>query len=337
MTDAPQAELRPLKPEDLEAVVDIDRRITGRSRRVFFEKRLEAALADVGGFIPMAVESDGRLSGFAIARLQNGEFGDARRVATLDVIGVDPERRHGGQGALLLDGILSVMGKRDVHELRTQVDWSEASLIGFFADYGFALAPRQVVERPTGQQPWEREVEDDDDFEITSQRFDAGIPDYSDPNGDDFEALSRDQMPIRSMAPADLEALIRIDRKLTGRDRRAYFTAKLREVMGESGIRVSLVAEVDGRPAGFIMARVDYGEFGRAEPAAVIDTIGVDPGLAHHGIGRALLSQLLLNLYNIRVETVRSTVLWDSFDLLGFLQEAGFAPAQQLVLTKAVA
>jgi GNAT superfamily N-acetyltransferase len=97
------------------------------------------------------VERDGALGGFAIARLQNGEFGDDRRVAVLDVIGVDPERQGGGLGALLLDGITARMKRRDVHELRTQVDWREQRLLRFFAAAGFALAPRQVLERATAR------------------------------------------------------------------------------------------------------------------------------------------------------------------------------------------
>jgi GNAT superfamily N-acetyltransferase len=143
--------LRALRPADLDAVVAIDRRIGGRGRRVFFERRLQAALADPAGFIAVAVERDGALGGFAIARLQNGEFGDDRRVAVLDVIGVDPERQGGGLGALLLDGITARMKRRDVHELRTQVDWREQRLLRFFAAAGFALAPRQVLERATAR------------------------------------------------------------------------------------------------------------------------------------------------------------------------------------------
>ena len=94
MNEDMESRIRTLKPEDFEAVVEIDRRITGRSRRLFFEKRLEAALADRGGFISVALEdAKGALIGFSIARVQSGEFGDDRRVAVLDVIGVDPESR----------------------------------------------------------------------------------------------------------------------------------------------------------------------------------------------------------------------------------------------------
>ncbi len=55
--------------------------------------------------------------------------------------------------------------------------------------------------------------------EISSQRFDTDMPDYSDPSRDDFAAQSRDTIPVRSMREDDLETLVRIDRKLTGRER----------------------------------------------------------------------------------------------------------------------
>ncbi len=173
------------------------------------------------------------------------------------------------------------------------------------------------------------------DPDIASRRLGAGMADHSDPQGD-FAALSRDRIPVRSMTEDDLAWVVRIDRKLTGSDRSAYYGRKLREVMRESGIRVSLVAELDGTPVGFVMARVDFGEFGRTEPAAIIDTIGVDPGHAGHGVGRALLSQLLTNLVTLRVETVRTLAAWDDFQLLGFLESCGFAPGQQVVFTKRV-
>lgn len=160
--------------------------------------------------------------------------------------------------------------------------------------------------------------------------------DYSSPAGDDYEALSRDKVPVRSMTADDLDALIRIDRRITGRDRRAYYEAKLAETLEESGIRVSLVAEFEGRPIGFVMARVDFGEFGRTEPEAVIDTIGVDPLYTHLDIGHALLSQLLVNLAALQVERVRTIVAWNQFGLLSFLERCGFAPAPRLALRRAI-
>ena len=93
---------------------------------------------------------------------------------------------------------------------------------------------------------------------------------------------------------------------------------------------VSLVAELDSVPVGFIMARVDLGEFGRVETTAVIDTIGVDPDYQNRGVGRALVSQLLTNLGTLRVEKVRTEVEWQDHDLLAYLERNGFLPSQQL-------
>ena len=157
-------------------------------------------------------------------------------------------------------------------------------------------------------------------------------------SGDYAEDLESpwDAIPVRSMVEADLDAVVRIDRKLTGRERTDYFARKLRQVMGQSGIRVSLVAEIDGMPVGFVMARVDYGEFGHTEPAAVLDTIGVHPDFAHRGVGRVLMSRLIANLDKLHVDVVRTSVAWDDFALLRFLEQNHFKPAQHLVLTKTI-
>ncbi|KAB2917384.1 MAG: GNAT family N-acetyltransferase [Hyphomicrobiaceae bacterium] len=159
---------------------------------------------------------------------------------------------------------------------------------------------------------------------------------YGEPAVPDYGPLARDRIPTRTIAERDLQALITIDRRITGRDRSAYFESKLAEALHESDVRVSLLAERDGGPVGFIMARVEFGEFGRVEPTAVIDTIGVDPDYRDQGIGRALLSQLLVNLTTLRVERVRTEVDWHDGDLLAFLDHSGFEPSQRLCLIRAV-
>ncbi|NQU70775.1 MAG: GNAT family N-acetyltransferase, partial [Rhodospirillales bacterium] len=145
-----------------------------------------------------------------------------------------------------------------------------------------------------------------------------------------------DRVPVRSMVAEDLPQIIRIDRRITGRDRSAYLSNKADEALMESGIRISIVAEQDGRPAGYIMARLDFGEFGHTDSEAVIDTLGVDPGYTHHHIGSALLSQLFSNLAALNVEQVRTELEWDNFELLAFLRHCGFHPSQRLALSRIV-
>jgi ribosomal protein S18 acetylase RimI-like enzyme len=82
------------------------------------------------------------------------------------------------------------------------------------------------------------------------------------------------------------------------------------------------------------MARVDFGEFGNLEKAAEIDTVGVHPAYAGSGIGHALLSQLLLNLSTLKVDSVLVQVSQENLGLQRFLYKHGFRQAQRLVLTR---
>lgn len=160
--------------------------------------------------------------------------------------------------------------------------------------------------------------------------------DYSAAQALDYEPLALDTVPVRSMLAEDLPYLIRIDQRITGRDRAGYYRSKVAEALDESGVRVSLVAELDGSVVGFIMARVDFGEFGRAEPEAVIDTIGVQPGFRHRQIGLALVTQLMGNLAALRVERVRTEVSWNEFSLLAFLDRCGFRPTARLAFSRRI-
>lgn len=159
---------------------------------------------------------------------------------------------------------------------------------------------------------------------------------YGEAPAPDFGPLARDKIPVRGMKESDLTGIVAIDRRITGGDRSTYFQERMIEALYESDVRVSLVAEREGRPIGFIMARVDLGEFGRFEPTAVLDTIGVDPDCRNQGVGRALLSQLLINLGILRIERVRTEIDWRDHELMGFLDHCGFLPSPELCFDRLV-
>lgn len=300
---AQETTLRPLEPGDVEAVVKLDRARSGRARTEFYGRRFRT-LADDPAIVGVAAERAGGLAGFALARVLDGEFGGSAPVGVLDAVGVLPEGERQGIATALLGGVERALSARGVRELRTQVSWTEHGLAAFIGASGFRLAPRLVLERTL-----ERPVDDDPE---------------------------RDEVPVRSMTERDLPAIIRLDRKVTGRDRTTYLARKAAEVLNRSSIRVSLVAELKGDFAGFLMARADLGEFGRAEPTAVLDTIGVDPGLARQGVGLALMEQLLRNVSSLRAERVVTEVSWNDLPLLGFLHRSGFGHAQRLAFDKVI-
>lgn len=137
---------------------------------------------------------------------------------------------------------------------------------------------------------------------------------------------------VRRLREEDLEAVIGIDARTTGRRRTEYLRLKISESLARSGICLSLAAEIDGIVTGFLLGRVYYGEFGLVEPAAVLDTLGVHPDFQRRGVGAALLDQLRTDLRGLRVPVLRTEVLWDSPDLITFFHHEGFRPAERLCL-----
>lgn len=140
------------------------------------------------------------------------------------------------------------------------------------------------------------------------------------------------EVRVRSLVAEDLASVIAIDSKNSGRRRDEYLRLKFRENLSETGIRMSLAAEIDGVLCGFLLARVYYGEFGTMEPAAVLDTIGVHEAFHGRGVGRALLAQLRTNLAGIGVPRVQTEVSWEDAALLAFFRREGFALSNRLCL-----
>ena len=139
----------PLSADDLDAVVAIDKVLSGRSRRGFFEKRLAAALEEPGDFVYVGLRSDLQLAGYAFARLVEGEFGQPDARAVLDAIGVDPGCQGEAAGQQLLTAVKDILRHKGVSALTSQIDWADQDLLGFFAGNGFAMAPRIVLTRST--------------------------------------------------------------------------------------------------------------------------------------------------------------------------------------------
>ena len=141
-----------------------------------------------------------------------------------------------------------------------------------------------------------------------------------------------DEVVVRRLQPDDLEVVTDIDQRSTGRRREAYLRLKLEQALADTGIQISLVAVREGGVRGFCLARLYYGEFGRTDTTAVLDTIGVHPDVRGTGVGQALMEQLRTNLRGIGVDCLQTDVSWDNQGLLSFFHHQGFEPAPRLCL-----
>lgn len=324
--------LRRLAAADLDAVAAIDATLSGRPRRAYFERRLAAALHQPDLHLQFAAERQGSVCGYALARVLEGEFGRPQPALRLEVIGVEHNAQGRGVGRALHRALEEAAGGRDIQEFRTAAAWRDHGMLRFMDGLGYALADDHIIACPVRPGHYGAGAEEPVDAPERDRPGDAN--DYSAPHANDFEALARDTADVRSLAAADLDDLVRIDRHFTGRERRAYMARALDEALFDSAIRISLSARQDGVLAGYLMARADLGDYGRTEPVAVIDTLGVDRDYAHRGLARALLSQLFVNLAALRIERVETVVAKANFDLLGFFYRAGFAPGQRLGFVK---
>lgn len=329
LPSTPRSKARPLSPRDLDTVVAIDAALGGRSRRAYFERRLAAARRDPERHLQVAAETDGHLAGYMLGCALEGEFGRSEPELRLEALGVAGAAQGQGLGAALEHALEEEAARRGLRAIRTTALWRDHALLGFLDRMGFGLAPVHVLDCALA----DAELGSPRELPVEGAAPPADPNDYGTPRAGDFEALARDGTEVGLLTEKDIDGVARIDRRHTGRDRRGYLCRAVAEALAD-GVRVSLAARVDGSVAGYIMARVDYGDFGRAEPVAVIDTIGVDPLRARQGIGRALLSQLFVNLRALGVERVETVVAPGNLDLMGFFYRAGFSPSERLSLLK---
>jgi ribosomal protein S18 acetylase RimI-like enzyme len=323
--------IRALAQTDLDAVVDIDAAAEGRTRRAYFQRRLAAALKQPALHLQLAAVDATGLAGYILARRTSGEFGRSAPGLRLEVVGVREDRRGHGVGRRLLDALTDYAKRHGVAELRTTAVWSDPRMLRWLHAMGFELASDRVLDCVVGDG---YQAERGDALDLPADESRGREIDYGAPETNDFERVGKLLADVRAMHPEDLPQICRIDRQITGRDRQAYIAEKLGEAMDDSAIRVSLSARLDGAIVGYLMARADLGDFGRTEPVAVLDTIGVDPSYARQGVGHALLSQLFANLDALRIDRVETVVAPADLPLLGLLYRTGFKPSQRLAFVR---
>jgi ribosomal protein S18 acetylase RimI-like enzyme len=136
---------------------------------------------------------------------------------------------------------------------------------------------------------------------------------------------------IRALKKEDLEAIVKIDEKVLGENRKDYWERKL-EALGSKSAQTSFAAEVQGKVVGFILGDISGWEFGVPDTIGWIDTIGVDPAYQKKGIATALADELIRGLKGVGVKTVYTLVSWNDWDLLQFFHAMGFGRGDMLNL-----
>jgi len=87
--------IRPLTIGDLDAIVEIDRKVLGKVRRDFWRKKIELPSPRYP-FSGVVAELEGKVIGFIVGEVSGWEFGIPETVGWVSTIGVDPDYQHKG-------------------------------------------------------------------------------------------------------------------------------------------------------------------------------------------------------------------------------------------------
>jgi predicted N-acetyltransferase YhbS len=131
----PRIRVRPMEPEDIDAVLAIDRRITGVRRSVTYT---DLITGDLGGVLALSIvaEVNGQVVGFILAR--RAYMGEpVTEVGLVQILGVDPEYWRQGIATKLVNALLDTCRSKGLHAVWIMINQRDSQLQGFFEHLGF--------------------------------------------------------------------------------------------------------------------------------------------------------------------------------------------------------
>jgi ribosomal protein S18 acetylase RimI-like enzyme len=137
---------------------------------------------------------------------------------------------------------------------------------------------------------------------------------------------------VRPVRRADLDRVIAIDAIVTGLRKQDYWRALYRRYGGvDDDARHFLVAEVEGRVAGFVIGEVRDWEFG-SPPCGWVFAISVDPSVRLAGVGTRLLDAISEGFRRKGVRKLRTMLSRDNTLILSFFRSQGMTAGSLLPL-----
>ena len=143
-----------------------------------------------------------------------------------------------------------------------------------------------------------------------------------------------DNIRIRKLKKDDAEEISKIYADITMQAVNPDFKRVVEEhALAEEN--ACFVAEIDGRPVGFMISYILTAGFGDTK-SAWIPTLGVAPNYMGQGIGASLAQEIFKYYKDKGIENVYTSVRWDSADMLSFLKTLGFDRSSFINLRKVI-
>lgn len=137
--------IRPLVWRDLDAIVEIDQKVTGKQRDVFWQNKITS----YSGLDPgacLVAELNGVVVGFMFGERKYFEYG-APQSGWIEIIGIRPDLQHKGIGRLLAEALLGHFRRSHIGAVQTMVNPEDKNIMAFFEAMGFERGPLVNMQR----------------------------------------------------------------------------------------------------------------------------------------------------------------------------------------------
>ena len=138
--------VRPLKKEDLPALISIDTAVTNMIRESYYKRKLDEIFAPGRLSVSLVAEVNGNVVGFLLSQIYEGEYGIPEDTAYIDTLGIAPEFHKIGIGSRLMEQFVSNMKGYKISKVYTLVNFGDVKLMKFFASQGFEPSKRLNLE-----------------------------------------------------------------------------------------------------------------------------------------------------------------------------------------------
>jgi ribosomal protein S18 acetylase RimI-like enzyme len=130
--------VRTMTKDDLDAIVEIDTKVLGESRRDYWVTKIIKQAETRPFDASLVSEIDDTVVGFILGEVSGWEFKVPNNIGWIDTVGIDPDYQNRGIAKVLANALIENLRNYSVDTIYTLVNWNDWDLLQFFHAMGFS-------------------------------------------------------------------------------------------------------------------------------------------------------------------------------------------------------
>lgn len=134
-------EIRELTEDDLDTILELDKKIVGKERSFTYKNPIANYLGGDFGLSFVAVDNK-KIVGFVMGQLEGPGKG------WIQAIAIDPDYRRRDIGAELVKALLARYKSRGIEAVHIAASWRDTGMLSFLSSLGFTRGDMVELEKP---------------------------------------------------------------------------------------------------------------------------------------------------------------------------------------------